>query len=102
MATFTRRMMLDTVLSAAVAGVFVRPASAGSQVGATARQRWPDTVVAASKTSAMLERMMFILAHSLGSHGPWADARWPSRSLARRRSHSELLNASSQTCRVQA
>ena len=39
MTTFTRRMMLDTVLSAAVAGVFVRPASAGSQVGATARQR---------------------------------------------------------------
>jgi 2-haloacid dehalogenase len=39
MATFTRRMMLDTVLSAAAAGVFVRPASAGSQVGATARQR---------------------------------------------------------------
>ena len=39
MTTFTRRMMLDTVLSAAAAGVFVRPASAGSQVGATARQR---------------------------------------------------------------
>ena len=39
MTTFTRRMMLDTVLSAAVAGVFVRPASALSQVGATARQR---------------------------------------------------------------
>jgi len=32
-------MMLDTVLSAAAAGVFVRPASAGSQVGVTARQR---------------------------------------------------------------
>jgi hypothetical protein len=39
MTTFTRRMMLDTVLSAAAAGVFVRSASAGSQVGATARQR---------------------------------------------------------------
>ena len=39
MTTFTRRVMLDTVLSAAAAGVFVRPASAGSQVGATARQR---------------------------------------------------------------
>ena len=39
MTTFTRRMMLDTVLSAAAAGVFVRPSSAGSQVGATARQR---------------------------------------------------------------
>jgi 2-haloacid dehalogenase len=39
MTTFTRRIMLDTVLSAAAAGVFVRPASAGSQVGATARQR---------------------------------------------------------------
>lgn len=39
MTTFTRRMMLDTVLSAAVVGVFVRPASAGSQVGATACQR---------------------------------------------------------------
>ena len=39
MIRFTRRMMLDAVLSAAAAGVFVRPASAGSQVGATARQR---------------------------------------------------------------
>jgi 2-haloacid dehalogenase len=39
MTTFTRRMLLDTVLSAAVAGVLERPASAGSQVGATARQR---------------------------------------------------------------
>ena len=39
MTTFTRRMMLDTVLSAAAAGVFVRPASAGSQGRATARQR---------------------------------------------------------------
>jgi len=39
MTTFTRRMMLDTVLSAAAAGVFGRTASAGSQVGATARQR---------------------------------------------------------------
>ena len=39
MITFTRRMILDTVLSAAAPGVFVRPASAGSQVGATARQR---------------------------------------------------------------
>jgi 2-haloacid dehalogenase len=32
-------MMLDTVLSAAAAGVFVRTASAGSQVGSAARQR---------------------------------------------------------------
>ena len=39
MTTFTRRKILDTVLSAAAAGVFVRPAFAGSQVGATARQR---------------------------------------------------------------
>jgi hypothetical protein len=39
MTTFTRRMILATVLSAAAAGVFVRPASAGSQVGAAARQR---------------------------------------------------------------
>jgi 2-haloacid dehalogenase len=39
MTTFTRRTILDTVLSAAAAGVFVRPASAGSQVGVTARQR---------------------------------------------------------------
>ena len=39
MTRFTRRVMLDTVLSAAAAGVFVRPASAASQVGATARQR---------------------------------------------------------------
>jgi len=39
MTTFTRRTILDTLFSAAAAGVFVRPASAGSQVGATARQR---------------------------------------------------------------
>ena len=39
MIAVTRRMMLDTVLSAAAAGVFVRPAFAGSQVGATARPR---------------------------------------------------------------
>src|SRR5688500_847435 len=39
MTAFTRRMMLDTVLSAAAAGVFVRPAFAGSQVGAAARPR---------------------------------------------------------------
>ena len=39
MTTFTRRLMLDTLLSAAAAGMFARPASAGRQVGATARQR---------------------------------------------------------------
>jgi len=39
MTTVTRRMMLDTLLSAAAAGVFVRPASAANQAGATARQR---------------------------------------------------------------
>jgi 2-haloacid dehalogenase len=39
MTPFTRRMMLDTLLSAAAAGVLVRPASAANQAGATARQR---------------------------------------------------------------
>src|SRR5688572_13395340 len=39
MTAFSRRMMLDTVLAAAAAGVFVRPAFAGSQVGAAARPR---------------------------------------------------------------
>lgn len=39
MTRFNRRVMLDVVLSAAAVGVFVRPSSAGSQVGATARQR---------------------------------------------------------------
>ena len=31
MTTFTRRMMLDTVLSAAAAGVFVRPSLPGAR-----------------------------------------------------------------------
>jgi hypothetical protein len=40
MATFTRRTILDTLLSAAAASIWAaRPASAESQVGATARQR---------------------------------------------------------------
>jgi hypothetical protein len=39
MTAFSRRMMLDTVLAAAAAGVFVRPAFAGNQVGAVARVR---------------------------------------------------------------
>jgi 2-haloacid dehalogenase len=39
MSPFTRRTMLDTMLSAAAAGVFVRPASGANQTGATARQR---------------------------------------------------------------
>lgn len=39
MTAFTRRMMLDTLLSAAAAGVFVRPASAANQAGAPVRQR---------------------------------------------------------------
>jgi 2-haloacid dehalogenase len=39
MTTFSRRMIFDTLLSAAAAGVFVRPASAANQAGATARQR---------------------------------------------------------------
>ena len=54
MTALTRLMKLDTVLSAAAAGVFVRPAFAGRQVGAAARPR--IIVLDVNETSSMSAR----------------------------------------------